>query len=64
MTGEDFAAAFEAEFREWLDAAWSAYLASNPDAPPEGFRAYVRKLPDANPRFVALVQEAVMVRPQ
>ena len=64
MTEEDFIAVFEAEFREWLDAAWSAYVASNPDATPEGLPAYVRNLPDANPYFVALVQEGVFLRRQ
>ena len=48
MSNQDVTA-FEVELREWLDATVSAYLASNPDFTPEGFRAYVRKLPDAMP---------------
>jgi len=50
MTEAGDFAAFEAEFREWLDTTWSAYLASNPNPTSEGFRAYVRKLPGATAR--------------
>jgi hypothetical protein len=68
MTDDKDFAAFEAEFRrsftEWLDAEWRAYLARNPDGTPEGFRAHVRGLADADPDFVKLFESAIIIRRQ